>query len=102
MTHSLDDALAVIQDHLERYMQGPSERATPLSPQEVDESLQWMSAANYGAAVHLSRLQKAGADLVRQDGKDMGLWIVEQVKLGNVARSTRIDYNKRHGLSIED
>ncbi|TAJ38713.1 MAG: hypothetical protein EPO54_13665 [Brevundimonas sp.] len=70
-----------------------------MSHEAVLESLQWLSAANYGAAVHLTRLRNAGVELKREDGKDLDRWIVEQVRMASLAGSARTEYSERNGLA---
>ncbi len=57
--------------------------------------LQWLSSANYGSAV--TRLLNAGIERDREDGKDIDAWMVEQVGMGNIARSARVAFERRHG-----
>lgn len=102
MTPALKAALAAISDHLDGRMNADLEPHTPMGPEEVTDALHWLAAANYGGAIYLTRMRNAGVDLVRDDGKDIDRWIVEQVRMGNVARSVRLDYQKKHGMEEED
>lgn len=98
MTPALDEALQTIMAHLDRWLEPPPEPGVTMSHEAVLESLQWLSAANYGAAVHLTRLRNAGVELKREDGKDLDRWIVEQVRMASLAGSARTEYNERNGL----
>lgn len=64
--------------------EGP-EPAPPLTRAEVAEILSWISACNYHSAMELARIRDSGVEIVRDDGKPVDLWIVEQVQLGNRA-----------------
>jgi hypothetical protein len=99
MTKPLDEALEAIIAQLNEALEPPPERSLQLSHEEVLESLQWLSAANYGGAVHLTGLRNAGVELKREDGKDLDRWIAEQVRLANIARSARSEYGERNGLA---
>jgi len=99
MTQTLDEAFQAIMGHLNRSLEPQPQRDLPLSHEAVLESLQWLSAANYGAAVHLTRLRTAGVELKREDGKDLDRWIAEQVRMANLASSARSEYSERNGLA---
>jgi len=102
MTQELDKTLEAIMAHLNRSLEPPAERGVPMGHDAVLESLQWLSAANYGGAVHLTRLRNAGVELKRDDGKDLDRWIVEQVRMANLASSARAEYSERNGLVGEN
>jgi formylmethanofuran dehydrogenase subunit B len=97
MSDNLTDALALLMDHLEHSMKTPPESGATIPPKQVLEMLQWMSSANYGSAVYLTRMLNAGVELQREDGKDIDAWIVEQVRMGNIARSAKLAFERSHG-----
>ena len=99
MTKPLDEAFEAIMAHLNHGLEAPPERGLSLSHEAVLESLQWLSAANYGGAVHLKRLRNAGVELKREDGKDIDRWIAEQVRMANIASSVQREYRERNGLA---
>ena len=99
MTKPLDEAFEAIMAHLNEGLEPPPELGLPLSHESVLESLQWLSTANYGGAVHLKRLRNAGVELNREDGKDIDRWIAEQVRMANIASSVRREYCERNGLA---
>ncbi|MNN88958.1 hypothetical protein D3C81_2067070 [compost metagenome] len=99
MTQALHETLETIMEHLNTRLESPPDPGVPMSHEAVLESLQWLSAANYGAAVQLTRLRKAGVELKREDGKDLDRWIVEQVRMANLASSAQTDYSERNGLA---
>ncbi|MNQ29143.1 hypothetical protein D3C85_424530 [compost metagenome] len=99
MTQALYETLETIMEHLNTRLESPPDPGVPMSHEAVLESLQWLSAANYGAAVQLTRLRKAGVELKREDGKDLDRWIVEQVRMANLASSAQTDYSERNGLA---
>ena len=99
MTPALDETLQTIMAHLDRWLEPPPEPGVTMSHEAVLESLQWLSAANFGGAVHLTRLRNAGVELKREDGKDLDRWIVEQVRMANLASSARTEYSERNGLA---
>jgi hypothetical protein len=99
MTKPLDEAFEAIMAHLNEGLEPPPGRGLPLGHEAVLESLQWLSAANYGGAVHLTRLRNAGVELKREDGKDLDRWIAEQVRMANIASSAQRDYRARNGLA---
>lgn len=51
--------------------------------------LSWIVASNYHSALLLRRLCEAGVALDRGDGKSMDGWVVEQVRMGNLASAAR-------------
>lgn len=99
MSDKLTEALDLLMEHLERSMEAPPARGAAIPPEQVLEMLKWMSSVNYGSAVYLTRMLNAGVELAREDGKDIDGWIVEQVRMGNIARSARLAFEERHGCA---
>jgi hypothetical protein len=69
-----------------------------MNAEEVVETLQWMSAVNYVAAVQLTRMRKAGVDLRREDGRNLDLWTAEQVRMARIAEQVRTEFEGRADL----
>lgn len=102
MTHNLDEALETIVAHLNQRLERVPEVGAAMDHEAVLDCLHWLAAANYGAAVFLTRLRNAGVELKRDDGKDIDRWIVEQIRMANIASSVRVEYTDRNGLAATD
>lgn len=100
MALDIADVLQELSDALDSDTYNPDKDA--LTPDNISDMLGWISAANYGASVLLSRLRRAGVDLRHPDGRDLDAWTVEQVKMGNSARNARHIYCRAHGMPIEE
>ncbi|WP_242913190.1 hypothetical protein [Brevundimonas pishanensis] len=100
MAVNITDVLQQLGDALDSDAYNPDKDG--LSPDDISDMLGWISAANYGASVLLSRLRRAGVDLRHPDGRDLDAWTVEQVKMGNSARNARHMYCQAHGIPLED
>lgn len=96
MSDNLTEAFALLMDHLEHHMKVQPEACPTIPAEQVLEMRQWISSVNYGSAVYLTRMLNAGVELQREDGKDIDAWIVEQVRMGNIARSVRLTFEKNH------
>lgn len=100
MAPNITNVLQQLGDALDSDTYNPDENV--LSTNDVADMLGWISAANYGASVLLSRLRRAGVDLRHPDGRDLDAWTVEQVKMGNSARNARNIYCQAHGLPLDE
>lgn len=98
MTLQLAEVADFLLDRINDMTARPEVEAGSMTPEEIVEALYWLSAVNYGAAVQLTRLHRAGVDLRREDGKDIDRWTAEQVSLGNIARRARIEFERRAKL----
>lgn len=98
MTPPLAEIADLLLDRINDMAARLEVEAGSMTPEEVVEALYWLSAVNYGAAVQLTRLRRAGVDLRREDGKDIDRWTVEQVGLGNIARRVRLEFQQRSNL----
>lgn len=100
MALNITDVLLELSDALDADTYDPDKAV--LSPSDIADMLSWITAANYGASVLLSRLQRSGSDLQHPDGRNLDAWTVEQVKMGNAARKARHFYCQVNNLPLED
>lgn len=98
MTLQLSEIADLLLDRINEMAARPEVEPGSMNAEKAAEALQWISAVNYGAALQLNRLLRAGVDLRREDGKDIDRWTVEQVRMGNIARQVRIEFERRSGL----